>query len=684
MQKLLIFSLSALLLGTVFISSCTSFRAKRSGAVEAGYKTHPDMRGDDVLMKCRERLLDAKALKDKLIRPRVGDTFLTTLNTYNDVLTHVDAAMSQASLLSQVHPVEKTRKDAEVCEQEVSSFVTDLSLDKAVYEALKRGETEAMAQDAKRMLEHTLRDFRRAGVDKDEETRNQIKILKAELVTLGQEFGQNIRHDRFVIELDSEAELAGMPKDYIESHKKNARGKIEISTDYPDYIPFMQYADHDGSRQKLRYKYLNRGQKNGPVLKALIEKRHELAKLLGYSSYADYIVEDKMIKNARSIYSFIDKITGMAQKGADKEYQTLLAYKKKRDPKASTVYGHESSYLEQAFKKEHFSFDAQAVRPYFSYNRVRDGLLAITGKLFGIRYEPVTEALVWDTSVQTYDVYDDQGKLGRIHLDMHPRDGKYKHAAQFTVLSGLTHRQYAEGALVCNFPNPKEGPALMEHDQVVTMFHEFGHLLHHLFAGRQAWIPFSGVATEWDFVEAPSQLLEEWAWAPEVLASFARHYETNEPISADMVKKMRAADEFGKALSARQQMFYAALSVDYFNKDPKSFDPLAHLKHLQAQYSYFPYEEGTNFHHSFGHLDGYSAMYYTYMWSLSLAKDLFEPFRTSTIMNLEQAKRYKDLVLSRGGSKDASELVADFLGRSFKFDAFEQWLTTDGLAVTSR
>lgn len=652
--------------------------------MSSGYRLHVDMQGNDIAARCRTHLDESIKLKKQLIRYREDDAPLGALNLYNDILIHLDAAMSQASLLSQVHPNDKIRKAAEKCEQDVASFVTDLSLDQEVYNTLKRSDHASLPSDAKRMLERTLRDFRRAGVDRDEKTRQKIKSLKAELVTIGQEFGQNIRDERFVIELDNEKDLAGLPDDYIASHKPNAKGKIEISTDYPDYIPFMQYAKSDKWRKELRFKYLNRAQKNGEVLKAMIDKRNELAHLLNYSSYADYIVEDKMIKEAKAIHSFIDKISKIAKAGADKEYKSLLDYKKKLDKNATAIYGHESAYLEESFKKDKFKFDSQEVRPYFAYDRVRDGLLSVTGKLFGIRYTPVPDAQVWHDSVVTYDVYDQDTKLGRIYLDMHPREGKYKHAAQFTVLSGLNNRQYPEGALVCNFPNPKDGPALMEHGQVVTMFHEFGHLLHHLFAGKQNWMPFSGVATEWDFVEAPSQFLEEWAWSPEVLQMFALHYQTNKPIPTQLVKKMRAADEFGKAIAARQQMFYAALSVDYFDKDPKSFDPLEHLKSLQSQYSYFPYEEGTHFHHSFGHLDGYSAMYYTYMWSLSLAKDLFEPFKKKGLMNQEYAKRFRDLVLKPGGAKDAQDLVKDFLGRPFKFDAFEKWLTSDPLSLSNR
>lgn len=682
----------SLIMSTIFCSllaltpGCKSLNTRSQngdGSMQQTISEHKDMRGEDISSRCKEHLSTASDLRKQLLKSS-GAGFMTTLNRYNDVLIQLDAASSMAGLLSQVHPSDDIRKKAESCEQDISKFVTDLSLDKEVFAALERGEKETLDAEAKRLLDHTLRSFRRAGVDKDDATRERIRELKAELVTIGQRFGQNIREDRPFIEVDSVDDLAGLPADYIAAHKPNADGKIRINTDYPDYVPFLTYAKSNKWRQALRFKNLNRGKDNGEVLMSMRSLRNELAGLLGFSSYADYIVADKMIKEAKAIHDFIGKVTKMSKAGADKEYKELLTLKKKTDKNATKVYGYESAYLEEAYKKDKFKFDSQSVRPYFAYNRVRDGMLAVTSKLFGLRYSAVTDAKVWHGSVNTYDVYDDDGKLGRIYLDMHPREGKYKHAAQFTVVSGLKDRQYPEGALVCNFPDPKDGPALMEHSQVVTMFHEFGHLLHHLFAGRQQWMPFSGVATEWDFVEAPSQFLEEWAWSPEVLQMFALHYETNEPIPAALVKKMRAADEFGKAISTRQQMFYAALSVDFFEKDPKSFDTLEHVKALQAKYSYFPYEEGTYFHHSFGHLEGYSAMYYTYMWSLSLAKDMFEPFRKHGIMNEEYAHRFRDRVLKPGGVKDAKDLVQDFLGRPSNFQAFEKWLTASPDKVTKR
>jgi thimet oligopeptidase len=219
----------------------------------------------------------------------------------------------------------------------------------------------------------------------------------------------------------------------------------------------------------------------------------------------------------------------------------------------------------------------------------------------------------------------------------------------------------------------------MDHDQVVTFFHEFGHLMHHVLGGHQKWITFSGVATEWDFVEAPSQFFEEWAWDVGVLQRFALHFETGEPIPADLVARMRAAEEFGKGVNTRGQMFYAALSLNYYSKDPSSFNALELLKELQLKYSKFPYVENTHFNLNFGHLDGYSAIYYTYMWSQVIAKDLLTPFKKNGLMSHADAKRYRQTVLEAGGSKDAAELVQDFLGRPYNFDAFKQWLESEAV-----
>lgn len=642
--------------------------------LNAYYSPPPDLSGKDLEKRCDENIRKASEIKAAL-QQSMGEHSNQALYLYNEIGVILSPSLNEAGLLREVHPDASVRKEAENCEQKASQFFTELSLDNQIYQALLASDESSLDKEGQRMLKVTLRDFKRSGVDQDITTRLRIKELRDELVLLSQAFGENIRKNTFYIELKDKKELDGLPEDYITSHL-DTDGVYRISTDYTDYTPFMEYAKNASARKELRFKYLNRGEGNGEVLKTLIKKRDELAHLLNYRSYAEYITEDKMIKNPEAVSRFIDQIADLAKEGADAEYNALLNFKREKDPSATGIEAHENAFLQEAYKNAHYQFNSQEVRPYFSYTLVRDGLLNLTSQLFGIYYVPVRDAKVWHDSVESYDVFDQTGKIGRIYLDMFPRENKYSHAAQFPVISGLSDRQYPEGALVCNFPNPADdGIALMEHSQVQTFFHEFGHLIHHIFAGKHQWLAFSGVATEWDFVEAPSQLLEEWAWSPEVLKTFARHYQTGEVIPLSVVQKMKAADEFGKALAARQQMFYASLSLNYYHLDPNSFDLMGLLKELQQRYSYTPYEEGTHFNYSFGHLDGYSAIYYTYMWSLSLAKDLFSPFKEYGLLNPDIAKHYRNTILAPGGSKDANTLVEDFLGRPFQFEAFEKWLS---------
>jgi thimet oligopeptidase len=274
----------------------------------------------------------------------------------------------------------------------------------------------------------------------------------------------------------------------------------------------------------------------------------------------------------------------------------------------------------------------------------------------------------WHEDVASYDVTLGGVQLGRIHLDLHPRPNKYGHAAQFTLAGGVLDHQLPEGVLVCNFSR-----GLMEHSEVVVLFHEFGHLVHHVLGGHQRWARLSGVATEWDFVEAPSQLLEEWAWDADVLQTFASS--DDGPIPVELVGRMRDADDFAKGFLTRTQMFYAALSYRLHQDVPADSEALSELaRTLQATYSMITPLD-THMYAGFGHLDGYSSGYYTYMWSLVIAKDLFSSFDRHDMFEPRTALRYRDRVLAQGGRKDAADLVEDFLGRPFGFESFADWLS---------
>jgi thimet oligopeptidase len=615
-------------------------------------------RGDD-------QLSQARALVDALKSDPPKDS-LAVLRAWNDAQGVLSNAAAVGSLFSEVHPDKAVRDRAEAVAQEVQKLDTDLGLDQELYAVFAGLDPAPLDADAARVLERTLRDFRRSGVDRDEATRERLRELSERLILLSQDFSKNIRENVRSIRIAPER-LAGMPQDWVDAHPVEQDGLVTVTTDYPDVVPFRTFAHDAAARRELVTQFLTIAwPDNDEVLQNIFAVRREHADLLGYETWADYDAEVKMIGSGKAIGEFIDRITELSTASAERDKAVLLERLKQDLPDATDIDGADSSYYAELVRKEQLAVDAQQVRTYFPFEAVRQGLLDVTGRLFGLEWTPVADAGTWHDEVATYDVSFEGERIGRIHLDLHPRDGKYKHAAQFDLVRGVSGVQLAEGVLVCNFNR-----GLMEHDEVVTLFHEFGHLVHHVLAGRQQWVRFSGVATEWDFVEAPSQMLEEWAWDAAVLATFARNSD-GETIPTELVDAMRRADDFGKGYDARTQMFYAALSYDFHVN--QTDDLTERLRELMAKYSVFPYLPGTHMHCHFGHLDGYSSAYYTYMWSLVIAKDMFSAFDRGDLFDPEVAGAYRDKVLAPGGRRDAADLVEDFLGRPYTFDAYAAWL----------
>ncbi len=598
------------------------------------------------------------------------------LESYDQAMAALSDASAQAEVARNASPDEALRQAAEVADQELQKLATELSLDRGLYEALASLELTGEDQETRHWVARELREFRRAGVDRDEETRTKVRALNEELVRIGQEFGRNVRQDVRRVLLDP-VELEGLPADYIDAHPPGADGKVTVTTDYPDVFPFLSYAKSARAREAVWRAFNTRAHpQNLSVLSRMLIGRHELATLLGYDSYASYATENKMIGTAGAARGFIDKIAAAAAGRGEADLAVLLARKRRDDPAAARLDSWDSSYYTDRVKAEQYQFDAQAARPYFEFARVLKGVLDVTGQLFQLEYRELKDAVVWHPDVTVHDVHDaPTGKLlGRIYLDLHPREGKYKHAAQYTLVSGRRGVRLPEGALLCNFPKPGTQPALLEHSEVSTLFHEFGHLLHHVLGGHTRWAGLSGVRTEWDFVEAPSQMLEEWTRDVSVLQTFARHHQTGEPIPAETIARMRAADEFAKGMMVRRQMFLAATSLVLHERDPRGLDTTLVLAELQARYSPFPYVEGTFMQCSFGHLEGYSAAYYTYMWSLVIAKDLFTVFEQRGLFDQQAAGRYRRAILEPGGGKPAAALVEEFLGRPYDFRAYQHWL----------
>ena len=626
---------------------------------EADAQQWLELRRDAALTIARETAAELKS-----VRPTDA---MAVLRRWDDAELALHSLSGMASLLASVHPVEAVRTAAEDAEAAADKLDTELSQDPDLYAVFAELATDGLDPLAARFLEKILTDFRRAGVDQPEDVRAELTALEERLTELDQEFSRITRDDVRSIKVTADR-LAGLPQDWLEGHPAGADGLVTVTTDYPDTLPVFTYCHDAEVRRELRLAFLNRGYPAADkVLHELVDARQRRAELVGYPDWASFDAAVKMIGSGPAIPEFVDKIAAAAVDPAERDLAILLKRYQEDNPEATEVEWSDSAYYGEIIRKEQYDVDAQVVRTYFDFTKVRAGLLEVTGRLFGLRYDAV-EVPTWHEDVASYDVVraEDGANLGRIHLDLHPREGKYKHAAQFDLAPGVNGKSVAEGVLVCNFPR-----GLMEHDDVVTLFHEFGHLVHHVLGGQQDWSRFSGVATEWDFVEAPSQMLEEWAWDADVLASFATNA-AGEPIPAGLVQKMREGEEFGKGYTVRIQCFYGAISYVFHQERPADFTE--RLKGLQAQYAPFPYLDGTHFYANFGHLGGYSSAYYTYQWSLVIAKDLFSAFKHDDMFDAEIAGRYRDRILAPGGSKPAAELVSDFLGRPFSFDAYAEWL----------
>ncbi len=611
----------------------------------------------------------AKAALENLEKYDGPETVATVFRPFDELLNLIVLGANKAQIYRYAHPDEAMREAATACEQKFSDLNTVISLSRPLYDNVAAVDVSGADAATGFYMSETLNEFRRAGVDKDDATRARIRALQEEIVKIGQDFAKNIATDTRSITLDSVEDLEGLPEDYIEAHPPGEDGKITVTTNYPDMFPFLTYAANDDARRALRVADRSRGYPgNEAVLKNLLTKRHELAGILGFPDYATFITGNKMIENPANADAFLNKVTDIVVDSAARDKAVLLTRLRQIDPDATSVQVWQHGYLSELVRREQYAIDAKLIRQYFEYDRVRDGIFKLMGDLFGVEIRP-WDTSAWDEAVESYELWDGGELIGRFHLDMHPRENKFKHAANFGLVPGIKGRQLPVSALVTNFPGGGEGSGLMEHSQVITFLHEFGHLMHELLGGHTDWVGTAGVATEWDFVEAPSQMLEEWGWHPETLQTFAVNDE-GETIPDDLVRKMVAARFFGQGITTKTQMYYAALSLNYYSQDPADFELMPVLRDLMERYSPYPYVEGTHFYANFGHLDGYSAIYYTYMWSKSIALDMFSEFEAGGMGNAGLARRYRETVLNPGGTKKAADLVRDFLGRPYNLDAF--------------
>ena len=487
------------------------------------------------------QIAESRRLLDQVLAVQGPRTVENTLRPIDEIRGRLSIAVATAGTVGQLHPDAPMRSAAEPLVQAVSAFGVDLSLNRAVFDALAAVNTAGLPADTRHYVKTSLDNYRRSGVDKDEATRGQVKTLRDQLTEITQTFDRNIRDGvrRFQVEPN---ELDGLPADFLAARKPDASGRITLTTEATDQQPVMLYAKSPSLRRRMLAESSNVAYpQNIDVLKRMVATRAAIAKALGYPSWADYDIEDRMAATAGTASDFIDRIVAASGQKAADDYRQLVDRKKRDDPAASSVEAWETGYYTEQVRQTDYKFDSQAVRPYFPYERVRDGVFAVTERLFGLQLTRAQGVPTWHPSVEVFDVLEQGRRVGRVYLDMHPRAGKAGSGASTgTVRNGVAGRQLPEIVLICRFPGGQAGdPGLMTHAQVVTFFHEFGHAVHAISSGRQQWVGLTRI-NERDFVEAPSQLLEEWERSGHA-RDVGRHDQTNETIPVELVGQLRRA-----------------------------------------------------------------------------------------------------------------------------------------------
>ena len=627
-------------------------------------------------------LKEADIIKNEIINLKDDQlNFENTLLRLDDLYAVVGGVSGPGYLMGSVHTDEVIRNEGLDASKKVQNYYTDLSLNEDLYNTIfkysKTKEAKNLTGYKKKFLQDVMLDYKRSGFSLPSEKRKKVKKVLDRLTELGLEFDKNIRSSQDTLFL-KEKELEGLPENY-KKERKQADGTYAVDTSYPSYGPFMKLAESDKSREMLRFKYNNRAsESNIIVLDDILRNRMKLVKLLGYSSYAEYRTEDRMAKNPKNVWSFENDLKDKLRPKALQDVSEMLKIKSKRlKKKAKVIHPWEAGFYENLLKLEKYDLDGEEVKKYFEFNNVTQGLFTIYQTLFSVRFERVENASVWHEDVQMFSVYDKKTDelIGDFYLDMFPRANKYSHAAAFGFRGGkLTKDGYRRPAtaLVCNFPKPTEyQPSLLTHDNVETYFHEFGHLVHGVLT-TSLLVSYAGTSVARDFVEAPSQMLENWVWQKESLGLFAKHYKTGDVIPGQLVDKMLAAKNINSGTKGLQQVFYGILDFtlnDGYDPDGKQTSTEL-LKQLQNEVTLYPYQKGTNQQASFGHLNGYGAAYYGYKWSEVYAHDMFSIFKKKGIMDPDTGLRYRNIILEKGGTADPLDLVKEFLGRDPNSDAF--------------
>jgi peptidyl-dipeptidase Dcp len=629
-------------------------------------------------------ITQAKQEVEAIANNSAAPTFENTIVALDNSGALVDRVSTILSNLNSAETNPELQKIAKETSPMLSEYSNDVLLNENLFKRIKQVyDNKAklnLDTEAQMLLEKTYKRFARNGANLNAQQKDLLRSIDKRLAALSLQFGENVLNDvnEYLLELTDEKDLTGLP-DFVKeaaketAKKKNKKGYV-FTLQAPSYIPFMTYAANRELRKQLFMAYNTRAFKNNKnnntqVMKDIVTLRHQRARLLGYASHAHFVLEERMAQNPETVHKFLDELYTYAKPVAEKQMQELLAYAKKQGFTGSRLERWDYSFYAEKLKKEKFSIDNETLKPYFKLDNVLDGAFEVAGKLFGLTFKENKNIPVFHQEVKVYEVFDEKGNfVAVLYTDFFPREGKRSGAWMTSYreqkkMNGKDIRPHV--SLTCNFTRPTETkPSLLTFDEANTLFHEFGHCLHGMLAST-TYQSLSGTNVAWDFVEMPSQVFENWCNEPEVLASFAKHYQTGEVIPTSIIEKLKEASNFMEGYATMRQLSFGFLDMAWHSKDNGNIEDIENFeKQAIGKTDLFPDVAGISTGSAFSHIfsGGYSAGYYSYKWAEVLDADAFELFKEKGIFNKEAAQRFKEM-LAKGGSQPPMELYKKFRGQ---------------------
>ncbi len=675
---------SVFLISILSVMSCTHKQTQMTGAAEKRFPGSADSKAlirydyadGEITSICNKEI---KSMQSKLDLWRdanaVGARSPQALLDFEELTANFSDAMGPILFMGSVSTSSKLRDEASACEESVGVFQNGIFTNREYYNRLKEIQTKDPAQS--RLLHEALVAFEFNGMKLNDEDLKKYKALADRLTQLTTQFGQNLNNDISTVTF-TEKELAGVKPDFLARLKKDDKGQFIVTTKSPDYIHVMENASQGETRKKMMFAYNNRqAEKNTALLEEAVQVRAQIGKLMGYPTYADFALTQKMASKSKTVWDFLK---GLRIKLSDKnksDLKILAAFKRKELKDSSPLNPWDVSYVSNQMKIQKYKVDQDLISEYFPAQSVIDYTFEVYSKLLGVDFKEVKEAPVWATQVKLFEVIDRSTKqvIAHFYTDLVPREGKYGHAAAFPLISGRVlksdgHYQKPVASIVANFTPPSENkPSLLTHDEIETFFHEFGHIMHQVLT-KAPYASLSGTNVKQDFVEAPSQMLENWVWEKSVLQKMSQHYkDPSKKIPTDLIARMRKLRLMNAGIQNTRQLVFGLFDMEIHTNDKS--DVTAVYAKLQKDLTGFQPLEGTHFPATFGHMmGGYAAGYYGYLWSKVYAEDMFSEFAKKGILNAELGKKYRKEILEKGNMSDPLVLVKKFLGREPNNKAF--------------